>query len=239
MSKKDKVVFVNHNIQVSELATLATLHVSKWEDASEAVKGDELLSMIVADEKAKEAALTTSINRTKSASNLSDLDAKRDEILTELFDVVSGLRHSRNAEKKEAASAVNAVLSKYRGIARLSIANESGQVKSLLEDLEAEKANIALLDDVADIVADLSAAESAVLAELNKIDSDKVAAGESASEIKKQLVAIMNDELVPYLNVAKILKSDVYGDFADNVAASITRANATVDVRLKVSKQQA
>ena len=101
MSKKDKVVFVNHNIQVSELATLATLHVSKWEDASEAVKGDELLSMIVADEKAKEAALTTSINRTKSASNLSDLDAKRDEILTELFDVVSGLRHSRNAEKKE------------------------------------------------------------------------------------------------------------------------------------------
>ena len=119
----------------------------------------------------------------------------------------------------------------------MSIANESGQVKSLLEDLEAEKANIALLDDVADIVADLRVAESAVLAELNKIDSDKVAAGESASEIKKQLVAIMNDELVPYLNVAKILKSDVYGDFADNVAASITRANATVDVRLKVSKQ--
>lgn len=233
MNRKEKVAYVRGNIQISELATLGTLHGAKYDEASKAVKADALLAMIASHEKSETAALTTSINRTKTTSNLSALDERRDALLEELSDVVSGLRHSRKESKKAAANEVSAILAKYRGISRLSIANESGQMKSLLEDLDGVKTKIAELDDAAAIITDLRAAENAVIAELNKIDADKIASGASASEIKKRLVSIINDELVPYLNVAKLLKGDVYGDFADSVAASITRANATVDTRLK------
>ena len=79
----------------------------------------------------------------------------------------------------------------------------------------------------------LRAAESAFLAETKAQNDQKIGAGENASSVKKRLVSLLNDQLIPYLNVASVAVPADYGAFADAVAVLVQKANAVVVQRSK------
>ncbi|MDE5898310.1 MAG: hypothetical protein K2H09_03475 [Treponemataceae bacterium] len=59
------------------------------------------------------------------------------------------------------------------------------------------------------------------------------AQGESASSLKKLLVGVINDKLVPYLSAMALANASVYSRFAAKAEEEISRANETVARRGK------
>ncbi|MCR5725657.1 MAG: hypothetical protein K6G80_11285 [Treponema sp.] len=61
----------------------------------------------------------------------------------------------------------------------------------------------------------------------------EAAKGDSASVIKKEMLAYLNDNLLPYLTVAAVVDQTGYGDLAEKVEIEVERANSSVSRRLK------
>lgn len=232
---------VNGAVQIAELADLGAEHAKTFDEAVEAVKGDEVLSIIVGSEKKEAAALVTATKKDKVVISLADVDSARDEAIMDAHALARAMKKLKAKAKREAAEKVTAVFDKYTGITRLSNANESGQIASLLEDLANPEAAAAVgsLEGMQDAVDDIAKAEAAFQDARHKSEEALAREGESASVVKKRLVSLINDKLVPYLSVVSAVKSDVYEDFAAKISVSITRLNATVNQRGKKTESQA
>jgi len=227
-----KILF---NIQVGELASLARQISSHYDDAKAEVHTDELLTRIMQGEKQEADAIITALTPTKSHSKLDKKDSKRDESISTLFSTVDAYLFIGSEEEKLHAEALKASLARYSGITRLNFANESGYIKAMLAFLAEEEArtHIASLPKVAKAVQAVEEREEEFLQEIKEREAQKINATESASMVKKRLFSILNDQLIPYLNIASVVWSELYSDFAAAVNASIEKANATVSQRSK------
>jgi len=231
----DKVVRVNKNIQIGELGTLSQAISARYDECKDKLATDAVLTAVMAEEKKESEAIITAINRTKNASRLDELDSSRDTALTTLFDTVKAYSLLGAAADKQKASEIAKIIEKYKGIAHLNNANESAQIASMLEDLSAESAKVNLegLTNLNDAIESLRVAENAFLAGVKALEEQKIALGDNASSIKKRLIAVLNDKLVPYLNIASSVISEEYSPFADSVAILNQKANAVVIQRAK------
>lgn len=226
---------VNSAIQIGEMGTLSKTVGARYDEYLAKLEGDRILSLVMAEEKAEAENIIVAINRTKSASRLEETDAKRDEALTTLFDTAKAYTVLGKADEKASAKSLCAIFNKYHNIAYMNNSNESAQILSMFKDLESEsaKANLASLSAVSDAVEAVRVAEDNFLAEIKANEDQKIALGSNASSIKKRLVSILNDKLVPYLNVASAVAKEDYSPFADSVAILIKNANAVVNQRAK------
>ena len=229
------IVKLNNNVQIAELADLGLSHAKTFDECDERVKADEVLSLIIAEEKAEADALIAVTNKNKVQINLSSLDEARDSAISAARDLAFAFRALKDAEKKAAAEKISAIFGKYKGITRLSLANESGQIASLVLDLESEEVGEAAkkLDGMEDAIGDIKVAEAAFQAARHKSDGDISVSKETASDVKKRLLCVINSKLVPYLSVVSVVKADVFSTFTSQIAVSISRLNATVSQRLK------
>jgi hypothetical protein len=94
-------------------------------------------------------------------SELAELDKRRDKALKGIRRVVSGYEEHFDPAKLEAAQRITLVLKKYGpGIARLRYQQETGEVRSLVQDLQGDAAVSAALETLGltDWVAELSSA---------------------------------------------------------------------------------
>ena len=224
-------------IRVAELDTLSDVLVRLYKDscaAENAVSKDANLSLIMADVERLSAEITTAIKSDRVSSTLDEADIARDEIIRNLGDALTGYAAIPVAAKKSAAQNLLAVFGKYgRQITQKNFAEESSLIESLLEDFGAEslKADVAALDGVGELVSELRTAQDS----FNKANDDFTNAsmnrGESATSVKKSLISVLNDKLVPYLSAVAPLAD--YKDFATKCEAEIAKANATVSKRGK------
>ena len=53
--------------------------------------------------------------------------------------------------------------------------------------------------------------------------------------MKKRLVCLLNDKLIPYLNIASELFAENYGSFAEQIALAVNKSNSVVTQRAKRS----
>lgn len=193
---------------------------------------DDFLSGAFAELEAMSAKLTTAIRQETADSRLDEKDAARDAAVRDLGTLIQGYTAIPVAEKKAAAQRLDAVFSKYgKRIVNETYASESSLIESLLEDLGALEAETKMLEGVAELVATLRTAQDEFNAANDDFTAAKTARGASATQVKKELVALVNLKIVPYLGA--VGGAEVYRDFAAKAEAEIARANAASARRTK------
>ncbi|MDE5897775.1 MAG: hypothetical protein K2H09_00690 [Treponemataceae bacterium] len=228
-------------VRVTELDALSDVLVRLHKDAASAEGGaaakDANLSLIMAEVESLSARITAAIKSDRVSFSLDEADGARDEVIRNLADALNGYAALPIAAKKAAAGRLLAVFNKYgKQIAYKSFAEESSLIESLIEDFSAEgcAADIAGLEGIGELVSALRAAQDRFNKAGDDCTSAAVSRGESATSVKKSLVSVLNDRLVPYLSAVAAL--DGYRDFAARCEAEIAKANAAVSARAQKRK---
>lgn len=237
----EKVAKVNGKVRVTELDALSDAMEREYAlacgDGSTAVARDAVLKAQFAQLADLSARNTTAIRQDAVVSTLDEADSARDSVTRDLFTLAGGYTASPFAEVKAAAQEVCAALEKYgRGMTSKNYADQTALTESLLEDLGAEKlaARVKALSGVAELVAQLREAQDGFAAAHDGYVKAKAGKGESASSLKKPLVSLINDGIVPYLNIVAAM--DGYAGFVAAVAGNVKSTNDTVARRAAVAK---
>lgn len=231
----------SRGIHVTELDALSDAMEREYAlacgDGSTTVAKDAVLRTQFAQLTDFSARNTMAIRRDAVVSTLDEADSRRDGATRDLFTLVGGYTASPFAEVKAAANEVCAVLDKYgRGMTSKNYADQTALTESLLEDLGAEKVTekIGALAGVAELVAQLREAQDGFASAHDGYIKAKAGKGESATSLKKPIVALINDSIVPYLNIVAVMEG--YADFVAAIAGNIRRTNETVARRAATSK---
>ncbi|MDE5581326.1 MAG: hypothetical protein K2I95_07885 [Treponemataceae bacterium] len=237
-----KVTKVINNVRVTELDALSDAMEREYKlacaDGETAVGKDSVLKTQFAQLADLSARNTTAIKQDAVVSTLDEADGRRDAVTRDLFTLAGGYTASPFAEVKSAAQDVCAVLEKYgRGMTSRNYADQTALTESLLEDLGAEKiaAQVKALSGVAELVASIREAQDAFASAHDGYIKAKAGKGESASSLKKPLVSLINDNIVPYLNIVAAM--DGYADFVAALAGNIKKTNDTVARRTAAGKK--
>ncbi|MDE5581411.1 MAG: hypothetical protein K2I95_08335 [Treponemataceae bacterium] len=227
------VAKVNGKAHVTELDALSDAMEREYAlacgDGSTAVAKDTILKTQFAQLTDLSARNTTAIKQDAVVSTLDEVDGKRDSVTRDLFTLSTGYTASPFAEVKAAAQDVCAVLEKYgRTMTSKGYAKQTALTESLLEDLGADKiaAQVKSLAGVTELVASLRKAQDSFAAAHDGYIKAKAGKGESASSLKKPLVSLLNDNIVPYLNIVAAIEG--YTDFIAAIAGNIKKTNDTV-----------
>ena len=180
---------------------------------------------------------TTAIKQDAVVSTLDEADSVRDSVTRDLFTLTNGYTASPFAEVKAAANDMCATLDKYgRGMTSKGYAEQTALTESLLEDLGKATEKIAALSGVAELVASLREAQDGFAVAHDAYIKAKAGKGESASSLKKPIVSLINDSIVPYLNIVAAVQG--YADFVAAIAGNIKRTNDTVARRAAGKKTE-
>ncbi len=236
------VAKVNGKVRTTELDALSDAMEREYRlacgDGATAVGKDAVLKAQFGQLADLSARNTTAIRQDAVVSTLDEADSARDSATRDLFTLAGGYTASPFAEVKAAAQDVCAVLEKYgRGMTSRNYADQTALSESLLEDLGAEKvtAQIKSLSGVAELVTQLREAQDGFASAHDGYIKAKAGKGESASSLKKPIVSLINDNIVPYLNIVAAM--DGYADFVAAVAGNIKSTNDTVARRVAAKKE--
>ncbi|MDE6704424.1 MAG: hypothetical protein K2J81_00770, partial [Treponemataceae bacterium] len=239
-----KVVKVINNVRTTELDALSDAMEREYRlacgDGATAVGKDAVLKAQFGQLADLSARNTTAIRQDAVVSTLDEADSARDSATRDLFTLAGGYTASPFAEVKSAATDVCAVLEKYgRGMTSKNYADQTALTESLLEDLSAEKVatQVKALSGVAELVAQLRGVQDGFAAAHDGYIKAKAGKGESASSLKKPIVALINDNIVPYLNIVAAMEG--YAAFVAAVAGNIKSTNDTVARRTAAGKKEA
>ena len=182
--------------------------------------------------------LNSAIRRSKIASELDDLDIIRDKFWRSLYYLVFGLTYHPNKNVKAAANEVMNVLDQYGlSIVEESYSSESSLIDSCLKDLEQPLLLEAIgkLTGCTELVASLQTAqnnfeEKRVAYETEKA---KVNARENATAIKMQVLDLINQKLIPYMEVMTTVDKLTFHSFGLIVAEIVRSNNEAVERRQK------
>lgn len=230
---------INSSLRVTELDTLSDVLVRLYKDSfsgESAISKDANLSGIMEEVEKLSAEITTAIKRDKVSVSLDEADIARDEIIRNLGDALTGYAAIPVAAKKAAAQKLLLTFGKYgKQITSKNYAEESSLIESMLEDFAADslKADVAALDGVGDLLDSLRSAQDSFNKANDEYTAANVGKGDSATSVKKTLLAALNYKLVPYLTAVSTL--DSYKTFVSKCEAEITKANATVSTRAKTA----
>ena len=228
---------ISSSVQVSELDATTDTLIRQFR--ASALAEDSFLKATFAELEDLSARITTANRQDAVLSKLDEADGVRDEAVRVLGNLISGYSFIPIAEKKAAAEKLKAVFDKYgKGIANANYATESGLIESLLEDLGAATLTGAInaLDGMKEAVATLRAAQDEFAKAADSYTDAKTGKGESASSLKKPILACVNGKIVPYLSATSQSGMTGYAEFAAKVEDEITRLNGAIAKRSKKAK---
>jgi hypothetical protein len=233
----EKVMSNSRATEVNDLVSRAVGAFKKTE-----LGGDAYLTGIMTGLEAEVARLTAAIKRMKIESELEELDEVRDDKLRALFYLLLGLSHHPDAAIKAAATKVLAVLDHYgMAVLKESYASESSLINSMLVDLgKADLQDaIALCSGCAESIAAVQTAQDQFEATRIAYEEEKgeETTQENATDIKKQVVALINQKLVVYLRAMEQVDVETYGPFARTLTEMIGENNEAVKRRRRKTKQ--
>ena len=236
-----KVAKLINNVRVTELDALSDAMEREYKAAcaggETAVAKDTVLKGLFEQLIDLSARNTTAIKQDAVVSTLDEADSARDSVTRDIFTLTNGYTASPFAEVKSAAADVCATLDKYgRGMTSKGYAEQTALTESLLEDLGKVTEKIAALSGVAELVASLREAQDGFASAHDAYIKAKADKGESASSLKKPIVSLINDSIVPYLNIVAAVQG--YADFIAAVAGNIKRTNDTVARRAASGKKE-
>jgi hypothetical protein len=225
---------ISHQSRTTEVDDAATLINGAYENAG--LGANSFLASVFATLVTLLGQLRDAINRMKAESILDEKDGVRDNILRSLYYMILGYFHNPDATIQSAAAELMTIFDNYGlSITEESYSTESSLVNSLLADFSAPGplAAIPLLPGCAVQIAALQAAQDDF--EATRIVYDQQRGGESteanATTLKKDVVKVINEQLVIHLR-SKILEDEAtYGDFVRTVGQIIADNNEVVKRR--------
>ena len=222
------------NSRIAEVDTVAGLIVAAH--GKSPITGDTHLPTIIEEIMASQAAFQESIQQTKTESSLADIDTLRDEKYHALGYLISGALYHPAADVKDAALVLREVFEKYgHGVVSMSYNEESSHITNLLGEFAepemAEKA--ALIDGLPQVIGNLTEAQGAFDTVVSQWKADKGSDGAvtPASTLRRELIALLNGKIVPYVSIMSTLDSDLYSEFAQSVSEIINDNNENVKRR--------
>lgn len=219
-------------IRIAEIDGLSDTIVMHYKEAA-ALADDAFLKGVMAEVEDLSARITAAIKQDKAVSSLDEADTARDNAVKNLGTLLEGYAAIPLAAKKASAEKLCAVFAKYgKAVTTANYTAESSLIESLLGDFAAvDKADIATLDGVAESIAEVRAAQDAFAKANVEFTKATTSKSESASSVKKPLLAAINDKLLPYLSTMTMVNEDAYGAFARNVENEIAKMNEVVGKR--------
>lgn len=182
--------------------------------------------------------LTSSINRIKAESDLEQKDEIRDDKIRSVYYLILGFTHHPDLTIKTAAEEVNSVFEHYGvDIVGKSYAIETSLIQSLLVEFANPdlQPSISALPGLNQLITSLTTAQNEFEAASILYEEEKAAEGtkENASQIKKEVVVIINDKLVIYLRAMIQVDETKYGKLTRTIAQLINDNNEIVKKRKK------
>ena len=149
---------------------------------------------------------------------------------------MGNLYHPDNAIK-EAAAAVNEVFENYGlRIISESYSTESSLIESLLLDFqnEALQPSIEAIPQLTELISNLRTVQTEFEEAKVAFENEKAAQGNeaSATELKKEVLSVINNKIIVYLRAMVLVNEAVYGSFAQNTAQIIDDMNSIVRKRI-------
>ena len=220
--------------RVSEVDGTITRIINAYQNSGVKIYSD--LAKIFEPLQNKSALLSAAINRLKVKSEQQTKDEVRDEGITGLYYLLVSFSHHPDAEIRQAALNLLDIFDKYGlEMKNESYTTESSLVNSLLSDYSTpeQQANIALIPQCAEYIAALQTAQTDFENTRVSFETARAEEGtlENATGIKKEVIHIINKQLVPYLNVMAQLNESVFGAFARTVEEIISDNNEVVKKR--------
>lgn len=237
MEKMNKLFFNSRTTEVAAVASMLNLEFNKsdW-------NGDPHLTSIFSELKALSEMLTKSINGIKAESNLKEKDKIRDNKVKSVHFLVTGYLHYPDEAIKSAAKKVDELFQHYGiNIIRKSYSVESSLIESLLKDFAGEEMqnSISLLPGLNQLIAELRDAETEF--EKSKViyeeEKAKQKNAKKSSEIKKEILDVINGKLIVYLRAMVQVDETKYKAIAGVVSQIIDDANAAVKKRQKTTNK--
>lgn len=220
-------------LRITELDTFLSTLLRLYA-ADEALCKDTFMASTMAELAPLSRQFTEAVKRERTGS-LAEADRARDAVILDLGTLAEGYTAIPFEAQKTAALAVKAVFDKYgKRIVSESYATESSLIESLLIDLSAPElaGMIAQLPGIAELIAALRRAQDDFNVAKDQ-QTERAASDDapSATSLRKNLIAKVNDRLIPYLNAMAIANEAVFGAFIKQVEVEIGRANDAVSRR--------
>ena len=202
---------------------------------------DTYLTPIILRTRPKNTQMVEALKRLKAYSQMAEKDDERDEAIRSLFKLVEGYVHIPIEEMSQAATFVNTILKNYSlSIVKEDYAEESADTKSLLNDLSKPDALLAIakLQGVAQTITSVDMAQKGFdnlalqQAEGESVKKDLA----SASQLKKELIIDINNNLLGYMNTMAKVNPATYEATAKTIAELIDNNNELVKRRRKTNE---
>ena len=236
----DKINCVSAATRIAELASLASA-LERVYESREITK--PIVNTLMKDVIKLRSQLVSSSSNVKKTISLTAVDKKRDREVSDLNKVLKGCEAMKSEVVSSSAKAVREKIAKYyKGkITSRGFEEGSGMVMSLLNDLDSAEMK-AYIEKIPGVAESIEAIREAQAEYIKTRDSQSEGQSEktlSASSVKKELLFVLNDRLVPILNAAIIEEDADVMEFASAVGKEIVRVNNTVSARGKTSRKKA
>ncbi len=198
------------------------------------IENDSYLPGIAAELTSKKAELNSAINSTKAESELDAKDMIRDELGRGVSYMLAGFKYHPSQVVKDSTQQLQTVFDKY-GLSMLSqsFAVESSLMNSMITDFRAPSVqdSIAQLPGFGQLLESLKTAQADFEEAQLAWDQQKAGTDKSATKLKKEVLEVINEQLVLYLRGMVAVDEPKYGDLARTVAQVIGDSNRAVAKR--------
>lgn len=235
----NKISKVTPQARAAETSDLSTNLVNAVKQAD--LNEDDPIQDILVDLESVNNKASLALKKDKAESDLDEFDTSRDATYRSLLYLCKGFTHHPDPEVQNAALTLEGVMNKYGfDLPEADYSKQSALIKSALADLdEAERIQKAdLLPGFTALKEQLREEQLAYKAaefRYNKAKS-KDQSGPTASELKKDLILIINGKLVAYLTGMLAVYPDKYKSLASQVAMLINELNSDIKQRRNKNK---
>lgn len=220
-------------VRTSEIDALSDALLAFY-DKDREIKSDALLKNVFAELRSLSQEITDATRRDRTLSRLKEENDARNNKLRALFNIVKGFWNMPIDELKTKADVIKVVLDKYTlSIARLPYMEESALIVKLLEDLKAQEVATAAegLAGCTQTIEELTAAQASFDSAREEYELAKAAqhTSRSATDIKADILRIINIQLVNYFNAVQLLSTEKYAQFVSLMTQEINRVNSRMN----------
>ncbi|MBK3517184.1 DUF6261 family protein [Carboxylicivirga marina] len=225
-----KISKVFNDIRVAEMADLTTNILNEIDKAP---ADDVHMLALKGQIQPLNNQLLSAINKDRAESDLDNFDAARDGVYRSLLYLAKGYLHHPDAQVREAAFEVDAVIDKYGfDLVNEAYGAQSALTDSFLEDMAKPEvaSKVELLPGLKELSSQLDNEQTKFKTAEAAWNNSRTAVqqSENASSLKRELRKVVNERLVVYLRAMIQVDPDKYTDLCSQTALLIDSANSII-----------
>ena len=226
---------VSTSAKISEVDSVSDKSILLYNDDPQ-LQDDANLKSIIDEVSEVSDQITESVKRDRVVSDMEEVDMQVEQDARTLKTIVKGYAAMPDEKFATAAKAVLTVIEKFNfNLFKLSMDQQAPTVDALIMDLSAQdmKENMTLLPTVPEVFAKFVQSQTNFKNKNKEYlqayadDKDML----SASDLRKQLLQLINGKLVVYLTSAVMMNPEKYRSYVTELEKAIEDVNTQVRIR--------